>query len=384
MADFDRYFKAYDYRIDWKYVDTIPEFDRLKECEQNPVWHAEGNAYIHTKKAVEAAEKLILDSRFQNLNPKVAMLAVLFHDIGKGVTTEFKNGNWHAYGHENAGERIARRMLWDYDFYEREIICSCIRNHMRILRFADSKNILKDMVLASGEYAFRWDYQLFVKMCDNMACEMQDEREYVKDMTKLETLYELAHHLMILDCKFHLNTTLADKLVFGKKKVDWLNPVKDDRPTVYVLIGLPGAGKSTLIENSNVCKLSRDEIRAELGYCNYGDKVVLTGEMEDEVTRVLNERLLEHIKNGEDVYLDNINLKKKYRMAIHQLLKDFDVRYEYVYVEAPALKFNIERRPTFNPGIIETMTEVLDWPTMDEYDDLSVYKFNIYSSNRRF
>lgn len=373
-TSFDKYFKYCDYKINWDYVDKIPEFQKLKECEQNPVWHAEGNAYIHTRKAVEAAEKLILDERFRDLDAKIAMMAVLFHDIGKGVTTEFKNGAWHAYGHEAAGEKIARRILWDSPLHERELICSCVRNHMRILRFADSKNVLKDMVLASDEFAFRWDYQLFVKMCDNYACEMADELEFYKDMRKLDTLYDIAENLGITHGKFHLKLTTSDKLVFGHK-FDWNNPLAaDNRPIMYVLIGLPGAGKSTWCEKTKLDTVSRDAIRAELGYCNEGDKVVLSPEQEDEVTKVFNERLVKLLSEKKNVIVDNLNLKKKYRAALKEVVKGLNVRVTYVYMESPSLDTNIQRRPTFEFGVIDKMTETLDWPSRDEYDELWISK----------
>ena len=371
---FDKYFKYCDYKINWDYVDKIPEFQKLKECEQNPVWHAEGNAYIHTRKAVEAAEKLILDERFRDLDVKIAMMAVLFHDIGKGVTTEFKNGAWHAYGHEAAGEKIARRILWDSPLHERELICSCIRNHMRILRFADSKNILKDMVAASDEFAFRWDYQLFVKMCDNMACKMQDQNEYDKDMAKLEALYDIANELDILSHRFIVKTNAATQMIYGNRKFDWLQPMRDERPIMYVLIGLPGAGKSTWCEKTKLDTVSRDAIRAELGYCNEGDKVVLSPEQEDEVTKVFNERLVKLLSEKKNVIVDNLNLKKKYRAALKEVVKGLNVRVTYVYMESPSLDTNLKRRPTFEIGVIGKMTEILDWPSRDEYDELWIYK----------
>lgn len=52
---------------------------------------------------------------------------------------------------------------------------------------------------------------------------------------------------------------------------------------VYVMIGLPGAGKDTWIANNLpeahkvVC---RDDIRAEIGLCNAGEKIVASPQQE--------------------------------------------------------------------------------------------------------
>ena len=63
---------------------------------------------------------------------------------------------------------------------------------------------------------------------------------------------------------------------------------------VYVMIGLPGAGKDTWIANNLpeahkvVC---RDDIRAELGLCQPGEKIVASFQQENLVTGIFNNNL---------------------------------------------------------------------------------------------
>ena len=144
-------FKNCEYK--WDVIENIPEFAILKTCEQNPKWHSEGNAWEHTKKVCEQAERI---SRYYNIyDSKVLMGAALFHDIGKGVTTEFKKGNWHSYGHEIQSEIITRNLLFDEDILLREEICRLVRWHMEILKVFESKHYAEKILDLSTKVNLR-------------------------------------------------------------------------------------------------------------------------------------------------------------------------------------------------------------------------------------
>lgn len=80
--------------------------------------------------------------------------------------------------------------------------------------------------------------------------------------------------------------------------------------SVYILCGMPGAGKSTFCKNHLPhCKVvSRDIIRTELGYTSSVDeKYVGTKYQEQQVTIRENQLIKEYLEAGYDIVLDNMN-----------------------------------------------------------------------------
>lgn len=94
---------------DCGWVKYYPELEALIGVEQDPQWHPEGDVWIHTLHCMDAFAKARTGDEWEDT---VVGFAVLCHDFGKAVTTKKeKDGRWHAYGHEAAGEPIARKFL---------------------------------------------------------------------------------------------------------------------------------------------------------------------------------------------------------------------------------------------------------------------------------
>ena len=85
----------------------FPELKALIGVPQNPVYHAEGDVWIHTMMVLDEAAAL----RHRAENPYWFMLAALTHDFGKAVCTEEKNGVLHAYDHETKGLPLVETFL---------------------------------------------------------------------------------------------------------------------------------------------------------------------------------------------------------------------------------------------------------------------------------
>jgi tRNA nucleotidyltransferase (CCA-adding enzyme) len=70
-------------------------------------YHPEGDVWTHTLQVLDEAAALRGEAR----QPLWFMLAALCHDLGKPVSTELIDGEYHAYRHEIAGLRIVRELL---------------------------------------------------------------------------------------------------------------------------------------------------------------------------------------------------------------------------------------------------------------------------------
>ena len=361
-----------NFKYNWEYIETIPEFAKLKECEQSKKWHGEGNVWIHTQRVCEEAVNLCHKLAWRNETTWATQLLVsaLFHDIGKGVTTIFKKEDWHAYGHEIESEKITRRLLWDEGFEVREPICALVRWHMEPLKVFESKHYV-EKILEISKVVPSWHILLYLKECDVRGSQPSNETATKIDLLKLGDLNRLTSRL---NCFYgETNVPQLERLshkTFGKKMI-----------TVYMLFGLPGAGKSTAINeitktltNHPYTVVSRDIARYELGFCKEGEKMVGTTEQEKAVSEKCDEMILTAASFGDDIIIDNTNLKKAYRDNYHTLLQDYDVLWVYVYVEASKLEKNLSRREgMINASVFDNMIRGFEWPSTNEYDILKTY-----------
>lgn len=351
----------------WDAIYAIPEFAKLDECEQSPKWHGEGNAWVHTKCVCNKAIEIVKNNELSQYDVMLLLTSALFHDIGKGVTTkQGKDGRWHSIGHEIEGEKLTRLLLWDEGYEFREAVCALVRWHMIPLDVLERKNPLETIAELSHNIP-SWKLLIDLKLCDVNGSEPADESVKPNSLRRLFMLTNVAAGLNCLECPANasLKSSYDMKSYETKKKICW----------VVVPIGLPGAGKSTLYSSvtDSYEIISRDKIRAELGYCKEGEKVVCTSEQEEKVTKVFNERALKAAEDGKTIIFDNINLKKKYRDAYKNLLKDYRVFWSYTYVEAPSLSTNLKRREgQISEEVYRNMILNFDWPYRSEYDNFSI------------
>jgi len=119
----------------------FPELKQLTGLEQDPVFHPEGDVWIHTMEVIDRAAAF----RDKVSDPYSFMLLALTHDFGKIVTTEFVKGRIHAYEHEIKGmplvEAFMRRITGDKSVIE--YVLNMVPLHMRPNIAAYSKPAVK-------------------------------------------------------------------------------------------------------------------------------------------------------------------------------------------------------------------------------------------------
>jgi tRNA nucleotidyltransferase (CCA-adding enzyme) len=130
----------------------FPEIASLIAVPQDPVWHPEGDVFVHTQLVVDRAHEQIEDLPYAR--QVTVMLAALAHDFGKPPTTEFIEEHWRSRGHEEAGveptksflDRLNVHTIDGYDV--RAQVIALVREHLKPGEFYKKREEI-------GEGAFR-------------------------------------------------------------------------------------------------------------------------------------------------------------------------------------------------------------------------------------
>lgn len=119
----------------------FPEIRQLIGIEQDPIYHPEGDVWVHTMEVIDRAAAF----RDKVSEPYSFMLLALTHDFGKILTTAEKNGRIHAYKHETEGlplvESFVKRITGEKDVIN--YVSNMVPLHMKPNVAAYSKPSLK-------------------------------------------------------------------------------------------------------------------------------------------------------------------------------------------------------------------------------------------------
>lgn len=103
----------------------------LKDANQSPEHHPEGNVWNHTMLVIDEAAKV----KEKSSDARMFMWAALLHDLGKPGTTKVRKGRITSYDHEKLGAKLAFEFLSPFldDRKLIEKVCALVRWHMQIL-----------------------------------------------------------------------------------------------------------------------------------------------------------------------------------------------------------------------------------------------------------
>ncbi len=87
----------------------FPELEALDGCEQDAIWHPEGDVWVHTLMVLDEAAALRIGDEEEDL---VLMFGALCHDFGKPATTFVDDdGRVRSPNHEAVGEAPTREFM---------------------------------------------------------------------------------------------------------------------------------------------------------------------------------------------------------------------------------------------------------------------------------
>lgn len=153
-----------------------------------------------------------------------------------------------------------------------------------------------------------------------------------------------------------------------------------NKPTLYIMCGLSGSGKSTIAtqianENPSTVIVSSDAIREELTG-NYEDQ-----EHNEEVFKIFHDRIRKNLENKKNVIADATNLTMKSRRAIMMKVNGLEVHKVCVIISKPFEQCKIDNLNREHPvpnEILDKQIRRFQIPFYEEkFDEIQIYNLSI-------
>jgi putative nucleotidyltransferase with HDIG domain len=357
-----------EWRVDWATLDAQFDWVRaMRGVPQDPVHHAEGDVWIHTRMVLEALSEIPAWRALGPAERDLVFAAALLHDVAKPRCTRTEpDGRVTSRGHSIRGAVLARRLLWRMGtpFVQREAICALIRHHQAPFFLIEKEDAGRTARAISQ--AACCDHLALVAEADARGRRCADLQRLLDNTALFRELcaesgclhgpapFPSAHARLL-----YLRTDTSDPLY---------RPHESFRADVVVMSGLPGAGKDSWVrENLDGWPVvSLDQIRHELE--------IEPADSQGAVVAHARELAREHLRAGRRFVWNATNLSRQLRTTVVNLFLDYRARVRIVYVEVPEETLRAQNRArvaAVPDGVIERLLDRWEVPEAGEAHEVS-------------
>ena len=344
---------------------SIPEYkihvQKMKQTEQDPIWHGEGDVWEHVKMVLDEVEKLEIDEH----QKEILKYTCALHDIGKPHCSIIEDGRIRSHGHSRIGYHIAMELLDKTQLTSEQKleIINLIRVHGEPNWILEKENTEREIIKMSLQCNLENLYYL-VK-CDVLGRITLDDNNFLEN---LEYFKEIAKELNCFTKPFEFKTDIAKfKYLVEKSHHHSDEPYNDTKSKVVMVCGLPGSGKDYYIKNLSLPVISLDEIRKELG--------IKPTDNQGKVVQTAKERARVFMRKGEDFIWNATNTTKTMRKELISFFSEYnsyiDIRFINKHIDL-VLEQNKNRDSKVPEKIIIKLYKKLDIPTEDECHSLTI------------
>lgn len=340
---------------------------------QDPVHHAEGDVETHVKMVLDVLLMLPEFQSLPELHKDIIFTSALLHDVEKRSTTEVETIDGReqvtARNHARKGEKTARLVLYkDYPtpFWIRESICKLVRFHGAPLWAIEKENPNKTVIETSLYVNTEWLYIL--AKADALGRVCPDKDSLLERLELFKMLCE-DNNCWGQPKNFPNNLSRYYYLTREEASPDY-EPFDDLGSTVYVLSGVPGAGKDTYIKNylKGIPVVSLDDIRRDESI----DKKIrsVTGS----VVQIAKDKAKVLLRKKESFVWNATNITKDMRSRMNSLFHEYNARVHIIYVESEygkLLKQNAGREYKVPEHIVEELVSKIEMPDYSEAQEVN-------------
>ncbi len=360
--------------IDWLTLETFSWIDDMKGCRQDEHHHAEGDVFTHTKMVCESLVTLPRWQQLDSVAKAVIFAAALLHDVAKPATTSIDDqGQVSSPKHTRKGAPMARQLLWcnkEFGFpsFElREQIVGLVRYSGLPLWLVEKEDPVRAVIRAS--HAVRLDWLSILAEADVNGRHCQDKREL---LDRVQMFQDFANEH---DCFGKPKLFPSDHsrfTYFYSNRRDPEREVYDDtRGKVTLMSGLPGAGKSYVIEREfhSIPMVSLDHLRENLGIDPEDDQ--------GPVIAAAKEKARGYLRSGQPFVWNATNVSRRLRRNLISWMYSYNPRLEIAYVEPTSFSSlnerNMERTAMVPRDVVNRLASILEVPDSSEAHELSIH-----------
>lgn len=351
------------WQVDWAGLNNgFAWIQNLAGCPQDPVYHAEGDVWIHTRMVTEALAGIPAWRCLPEAERQAVFAAALLHDVAKPACTRLDaDGRITSRGHSRRGAILARQFLWrlGVPFAVREQIAALVRHH-QVPYYLVNRPDAQRLAIEVSQTA-RCDRLALLAEADVRGRVCQDQQRLLDNVALFLEFCGEEHCLSIA------RTFASDHARFlyfrsGQRHPD--APAHEDfRAEVVVLSGLPGAGKDTWVRKHlpDWPVVSLDDVRSEMDV-----------DPTDEQGQVINrarEQARAYLRAGQSFVWNATNLSRQLRGQCLGLFADYHARIRIVYVEASEerlLRQNRQRPAPVPQAVLERLLDRWEVPDCTE------------------
>ncbi len=359
-------------KLDWDLLSNkFSWIAAMKGVLQDPIWHAEGDVYIHTQMVVNQLIALPAFSSLSEQDKHILVAAAIFHDIEKRSTTtkEIIEGKERIVSpkHAKKGEFTTRTILYKAiptPFYIREQIAKLVRLHGLPIWAIDKDNPSKEVIYAS--LLVNTQHLALLAKADVLGRICIDQADM---LLRVDLFAELCKESNCFGKPKAFTSNYGRYLYFNKvaSSPDYI-PFDDFKFDVIVMCALPGSGKDTYIKNNlQLPVLSLDDIRRM-------KKISSTDKKKNgQVIQLAKEKAKEYMRKRAPFIFNATNISVDMRRKWIGLFIDYGARVKIIYIEVNYKQLRIQnnnREHKVPEAVLDKMILKLEIPTCKEAHDI--------------